>query len=116
MKTKDKSFAGFPACWNMVVLVLFATKPGESIILAVVILLTFAMFTNLKFIHPTRTARWHQVSLWVCVAWIGFAAWAAWMDFQEGPFAMWGLILTSLYLVLAGIVQQIVPEGIRRVR
>ncbi len=38
MKTKDKSFAGFPACWNMVVLVLFATKPGESIILAVVIL------------------------------------------------------------------------------
>ena len=25
MKTKDYSFAGFPACWNMVVLVLFAT-------------------------------------------------------------------------------------------
>jgi phosphatidylcholine synthase len=29
MKTKDNSFAGFPACWNMVVLVLFALKPGE---------------------------------------------------------------------------------------
>jgi phosphatidylcholine synthase len=116
MKTKDKSFAGFPACWNMVVLVLFATKPGEMVILLVVILLTVTMFTNLKFIHPTRTRRWNTLSLAVCVAWIALAAWAAWWDFQEGPVAKWLLVLTSLYLVLAGIVQQVVPEGIRRVR
>jgi hypothetical protein len=30
--------------------------------------------------------------------------------------AKWLLVLTSLYLCLAGIVQQIVPESIRRVR
>ena len=116
MKTTDKSFAGFPACWNMVVLVLFATKPGEMVILLMVILLSVTMFTNLKFIHPTRTKRWHELSLGVCIAWIGLAGWAAWWDFQEGPIAEWLLILTSLYLVLAGIVQQMVPEGIRRVR
>jgi phosphatidylcholine synthase len=116
MKTKDKSFAGFPACWNMVVLVLFATKPGEMVILLVVILLTVTMFTNLKFIHPTRTQRWNTLSLAVCVAWIILAAWAAWWDFNEGPVAKWLLVLTSLYLCLAGIAQQIVPEGIRRVR
>jgi len=116
MKTTDKSFAGFPACWNMVVLVLFATKPGDMVILLVVILLSVTMFTNLKFIHPTRTKRWHELSLGVCIAWIGLAGWAAWFDFQEGPIAEWLLILTSLYLVLAGIVQQMVPEGIRRVR
>jgi phosphatidylcholine synthase len=116
MKTKDKSFAGFPACWNMVVLVLFATKPGEMVILLVVILLTVTMFTNLKFVHPTRTQRWNRVSLAVTVAWIALAGWAAWWDFQEGPVAKWLLVLTSLYLVLAGIVQQVVPEGIRRVR
>jgi phosphatidylcholine synthase len=116
MKTKDKSFAGFPACWNMVVLVLFATRPGEMVILIVVILLTVTMFTNLKFIHPTRTQRWSTLSLAVCIAWIALAGWAAWWDFQEGPVAKWLLVLTSLYLVLAGIVQQVVPEGIRRVR
>lgn len=116
MKTKDKSFAGFPACWNMVVLVLFATKPGEMVILLVVILLTITMFLNLKFIHPTRTQRWNTLSLAVTVAWIVLAGWAAWWDFQEGPVAKWLLVLTSLYLVLAGIVQQVVPEGIRRVR
>jgi phosphatidylcholine synthase len=116
MKTKDKSFAGFPACWNMVVLVLFATRPGEMVILLVVILLSVTMFTNLKFIHPTRTQRWNQLSLAMTVAWIVLAGWAAWWDFQEGPVAKWLLVLTSLYLVLAGIVQQVVPEGIRRVR
>lgn len=116
MKTKDKSFAGFPACWNMVVLVLFATKPGEMVILLVVILLTVTMFTNLKFIHPTRTKRWNTLSLAVCVAWIVLAGWAAWWDFNEGPVAKWLLVLTSLYLCFAGIVQQVVPEGIRRVR
>ena len=116
MKTKDKSFAGFPACWNMVVLVLFATEPGEMVILLVVILLSVTMFTNLKFIHPTRTKRWHEISLAICIAWIALAGWAAWWDFNEGPVAKWLLVLTSLYLVLAGIVQQMVPEGIRRVR
>jgi phosphatidylcholine synthase len=116
MKTKDKSFAGFPACWNMVVLVLFATRPGEMVILLTVILLTVAMFTNLKFIHPTRTPRWANLSLAICVLWILLAGWAAWWDFQEGAIAKWLLVLTSLYLALAGIVQQIVPEGIRRVR
>ena len=57
MKTKDKSFAGFPACWNMVVLVLFALQPPHYVTLFIVVALTVAMFTNLKFIHPVRTPR-----------------------------------------------------------
>lgn len=116
MKTKDKSFAGFPACWNMVVLVLFATEPSQTVILLIVILLTVTMFTNLKFIHPVRTSRWYEISLAVIIAWIALAGWAAWWDFHEGPLAKWLLVLTSLYLALAGIAQQLVPEGIRRVR
>ena len=95
---------------------LLLKKLQNLLLLLVVILLSVTMFTNLKFIHPTRTKRWHELSLGVCIAWIGLAGWAAWFDFQEGPIAEWLLILTSLYLVLAGIVQQMVPEGIRRVR
>jgi len=99
-----------------VVLVLFAVAPSQGVILIVVVGLTVAMFTNLKFIHPTRTKRWRELSLAMCVLWIAFATWAAWVDFAEGSLAHWGLIVTSLYLVLAGIAQQIIPEGIRRVR
>lgn len=110
MKTKDKSFSGFPACWNMVVLVLFAVSPPPPVILLIVVALTIAMFLNLKFIHPTRTKRWRKVSLPISCAWVFFAAWAASVNFAEGNWAHWGLVLTSLYLIFAGIAQQIIPD------
>jgi len=110
MKTQDKSFSGFPACWNMVVLVLFAVAPPPIVILFIVVALTVAMFLNLKFIHPTRTKRWRTVSLPISCAWVFFAAWAAYVNFAEGTWAHWGLVATSIYLSFAGIAQQIIPE------
>jgi phosphatidylcholine synthase len=110
MKTQDKSFSGFPACWNMVVLVLFALAPSQGVILFVVIALTVGMFLQLKFVHPTRTKRWNWVTLPVSVLWVICAGWAAWMNFAEGSIAHWGLVATSIYLTTAGIVQQIIPE------
>ena len=110
MKTKDKSFSGFPACWNMVVLVLFAIAPPYPVVLVIVIALTVAMFLNLKFIHPTRTKRWHWLSLSMAVVWLVCAFWAAWVDFQEGFLVHWGLVATSLYLTFAGIAQQLIPD------
>ena len=115
MKTKDNSFAGFPACWNMVILVLFALKPNFWVVLFVIVALAVTMFTNLKFIHPVRTDRWRAVSLPMALAWIFFAAWAAWVDFHPESWARYGLIVTSLYLVLAGIVQELVPERPKRI-
>ncbi len=110
MKTKDKSFSGFPACWNMVVLVLFATTPPTWAELVSVVTLTVAMFLNLKFIHPTRTRRWHWLNLGMAVAWLVFAFWSAALDFREGAVIEWGLIATSLYLGLAGIAQELFPD------
>lgn len=110
MKTKDNSFAGFPACWNMVVLVLFAIKPNFWVVLALVVALAGAMFTNLKFIHPMRTQRWRSLSMPVALAWTACAGWAAWVDFHPDSWANWGLVVTTLYLLLAGIAQQIIPE------
>ena len=110
MKTKDKSFSGFPACWNMVVLVLFAVDPSQWTILAVVILLTTTMFLRLKFVHPTRTKRWLHITLPMSLLWVICAGWAAWVDFAEGTWAHWGLVISSLYLCFAGIAQQIIPD------
>lgn len=107
MKTKDNSFSGFPGCWNMVVIVLFATQPNFWIILSIVSVLAVAMFLNLKFIHPVRTARWRMLSLPVALAWTGFAGWAAWVEFDPQSWALWGLVATSVYLVLAGVAQQL---------
>jgi phosphatidylcholine synthase len=110
MKTKDNSFAGYPGVWNMPVLVIFALEPGHWVIFALVTVLAAAMFLPLKFIHPVRTERWRMLSLPVALAWTFFAGWAAWVDFHPESWAHWGLALTSLYLLFAGIAQQIIPE------
>lgn len=109
MKTRDNSFAGFPACWNMVALVIFALQPDFWVSLAVVVVLAGAMFTPLKFIHPVRTERWRALSLPMALGWTFFAGWAAWVDFHPQSWAHWGLVVTSVYLMGAGVLQQILP-------
>ena len=109
MKTSDNSFHGFPACWNMVAIVVFAVQPSAAIIVGGLVFLALAMFTRLKFIHPVRTERWRLVSLPVALIWTVFAAWAAWDGFAQPDIVSWGLIATSLYLMVAGIAQQIIP-------
>ncbi|MBU2956473.1 CDP-alcohol phosphatidyltransferase family protein [Paracoccus sp. 1_MG-2023] len=109
MKTLDNSFAGFPGCWNMVVLVLFAVRPHWVIIMAIVIALTAAMFSNIKFVHPVRTERWRAISLPMAVLWVLFAARAAWVDFHPSSWAIWGLVITSVWLLFAGAAQQLIP-------
>lgn len=110
MKTKDNSFSGFPCCWNMVVLVMFAIEPNFWIILTLVSLLAVAMFLPLKFIHPVRTRRWRIISLPVTLGWTFFAGWAAWVHFDPQSWAHWGLVATSIYLIFAGILQQLLPR------
>ncbi|ASM73018.1 MULTISPECIES: CDP-alcohol phosphatidyltransferase family protein [Roseobacteraceae] len=113
MKTKDNSFAGFPGCWNMLVLVIFAIEPNFWVSLALVTILAVAMFLPLKFIHPVRTVRWRKLSLPVALAWTVFAGWAAWVNFHPDTWAVYGLALTSVYLTFAGIAQQALygPDG-----
>ena len=112
MKTKDKSFHGFPGCWNMVALVMFAIQPNFWVILTVVIVLAIAMFLPLKFVHPVRTNRWRFISLPITLLWIAFAGWSAWVDFSANPVILWGLTGTSLYLIIAGLLQQISSKKI----
>ncbi len=110
MKTKDNSFAGFPGCWNMLAIVIFALKPDFWISFALIVVLATTMFTSLKFVHPVRTKRWKNITLPMAFAWTFFAGWAAWVDFDPESWASWGLILTSVYLLFAGIAQQVIPE------
>ena len=110
MKTKDNSFSGFPGCWNMLVLVIFALEPNFWVSLTLVTALAIAMFLPLKFVHPVRTERWRIVTLPMALAWTFFAGWAAWVDFHPESWAHWGLVVTSVYLTFAGIAQQIIPE------
>jgi phosphatidylcholine synthase len=111
MKTKDNSFSGFPGCWNMLVLVIFALHIPWYISLVLVTFLSITMFVPLKFVHPVRTERWRVVTLPMALAWTFFAGWAAWVNFHPESWAAWGLVVTSIYLLFAGIAQQIMYDG-----
>ena len=112
MKTADKSFSGFPGCWNMVVLVLFALWPAPWISMTIIGILALAQFFSLKFIHPVRTIRWRPLSLAMMLLWVVTAFWIGWTDFQPEPFARLGLIISSGYLLFAGIAQQLFPAKV----
>ncbi len=110
MKTKDNSFAGFPGCWNMFVLVMFATTPHWLVIFALVVIIASAMFFPLKFIHPVRTVRWRMISLPITILWTVLSGYAAWHDFDISHATITLLAITSIYITFAGIAQQIIPE------
>ncbi|MEL6913905.1 MAG: CDP-alcohol phosphatidyltransferase family protein [Pseudomonadota bacterium] len=111
MKTKDNSFSGFPGCWNMAILVIFAVEPNHWVTLAITVALAAAMFVPVKFVHPVRTKRWRGVTLPVAFAWTGFAAWAAWGNFEVVGIAQAGLLVTTAYLLLAGAAQQLTERA-----
>lgn len=113
MKTKDYSFKGFPGCWNMLVLVLFALEPAWWVCLTLVTALAIAMFLPIKFVHPVRTMRWRYITLPMAIGWTFFAGWAALVDFAPQSWAHYGLIITSIYLTGAGAMQQVIygPDG-----
>jgi phosphatidylcholine synthase len=108
MKTKDNSFSGFPGCWNMLVIVIFAVEPNFWVSLGLVTALAVTMFLPIKFVHPTRTERWRLVTFPMALGWTFFAGWAAWVDFHPESWAHWGLVATSVYLTLAGAAQQLI--------
>jgi len=110
MKTKDNSFSGFPGCWNMLVLVIFALNLPWYTSLVLVTFLAITMFIPFKFVHPVRTERWRPVTLPMALAWTFFAGWAAWVNFHPESWAQWGLVVTSIYLLFAGVAQQFLYE------
>ena len=114
MKTEDYSFRGFPACWNMVVLSLLVVAPVWWVCLGLVVALSAAMFLPLRFIHPIRTARWRALSLAMTALWLGAMAAAAATGFDHSALLTVAVMLSAAYLLLAGMVQQILREGALR--
>jgi len=110
MKTSDASFRGFPGCWNMVVLALLVIQPGWGVILSLLVLLCAAQFLALRFVHPVRTARWRALTLPMALIWTGAIAYSAWIGFQPAGWVIGIVAASSLYLLLAGIAQQIIYD------
>jgi phosphatidylcholine synthase len=109
MKADDNCFVGFPAVWQMPLLVFLTFSPPAWMTLGIILALGLAQFTRLKFIHPVRTERWRRASLPLCLAWVVLAGWSVWDVFDPPGLVKAGLFVTSLWLLFAGIVMQVFP-------
>lgn len=110
MKAPDNCFVGFPAAWQMLVLVFLVFTPPVWATMLIVVALAVAQFVPLKFIHPVRTDRWRAVNLPVLLIWGVLAAWSVWQRFTPGDAVKLGLLVTSVWLLCVGIVMQVIPE------
>jgi len=54
--------------------------------------------------------RWRGVNLSVCLLWVVFGAWSVWDHFDPPTLVKAGLLACSLWLLLVGIVMQLIPE------
>jgi phosphatidylcholine synthase len=109
MKAEDSCFVGFPAVWQMPLLVFLTFDPPAWVTLGIILLLGLGQFTWLKFIHPVRTRRWRPVNLAVCLLWVVLAGWSAWAHFDPPQAVKLGLAATSIWLIGVGIVMQALP-------
>jgi phosphatidylcholine synthase len=109
MKAEDNCFVGFPAVWQMPLLVFLTIDPPVWLTLCIILVLGIGQFTWLKFIHPVRTERWRRVNLPVCLVWVVLAGWSAWAHFDPPVAVKLGLFTTSLWLLAVGIVMQRTP-------
>lgn len=109
MKSEDNSFVGFPAAWQMPLLVFLVFQPPVWATLMVIAVLALGQFTPLRFIHPVRTERWRPLNLTVFGLWTLFGGWAIWAEFDPPALCRFGLLAASLWLLSAGILMQALP-------
>jgi phosphatidylcholine synthase len=88
------------------VFALFATQPGSMAALLVVIFCAITTFAPLKFLHPVRVARLRPLNLAVFALWsvLGLVSLAS--AFAPPAIVTAGIVVSSLYLLLVGVVLQ----------
>ena len=109
MKAEDNCFVGFPAVWQMPLLVFLTFQPPVWVTAASIVLLGVAQFTWLKFIHPVRTERWRRVNLSICLALGGPGRLVGVGELRPAAPVKAGLLASSVWLLVVGVVMQVFP-------
>jgi phosphatidylcholine synthase len=99
MKTEDNYFRGFPACWNVVALYLFAARPGPEVGAAAVASLAILSFAPIVFVHPFRVREWQPWLKLLASLWAIATLALLWPGWSEGAGRAW----LAVSLALAGL-------------
>lgn len=109
MKTEDGWFKGFPAVWNVVMFYIVLFRPGATIALGGLVLLTVLMFLPAKFIHPFRVRPWRLLNVSLLILWFMASGWAVWQKFQPDVITRSVILTVGAYFLLLGLLRRSDP-------
>ena len=95
-KTSDHFFVGFPSYWNVVAFYLFLGGLDPWVNLAIVAFFVVMVFVPIKWVYPSRTARFRGVTLVASALW---GALCIAMLVQHPTVAPWLLPASLVYIV-----------------
>ncbi|MCA9969000.1 MAG: CDP-alcohol phosphatidyltransferase family protein [Anaerolineales bacterium] len=99
-KTEDHFFKGFPSYWNVAVFYLFMLNLNGWINLLALLLCTVLVFVPIKYIYPSRTARFKRLTLILSGFW-GLAVLFTVVEYPDfRPWLVYGSLAFVLYYVL----------------
>lgn len=106
-KSSDNYFVGFPAAWNIVVLVMYLMGTGAVLNTIVVVVLSVAAVIPLHYTHPFRVRHLMIPNLVAFAAWIVGSVWlVATMPVQPLP-ALILFFVGGIWLLLTGVLRTI---------
>ena len=78
MKSADWYFVGFPAAWNIVVLILWLFHSGPIVNWLVVIVFTILAVVPWKWLHPFRVKKYRAINAVAAIIWVTSTAIMVW--------------------------------------
>ena len=111
LKTEDNFFTGFPAAWNLVVLVFYLLETSPVLNLALVPIIAALTFVPIKVIHPFRVRAYRPLTITVTFLWTALAVYLV-IERKSGenllecdPLSFWAFILVSTYFIILSLIR-----------
>lgn len=111
MKTEDYWFRGFPAVWNVIAFYIVVFSPPTAVSVAIIVLLTLAMFLPVIFVHPVRVRRWRPLTMGVLAVTCLAACVALFVEKLQASMPIKAVLGFGGFYFLALGLLRLVPEG-----
>jgi phosphatidylcholine synthase len=96
-KTEDHYFRGFPSYWNIVALYAYGLHVSPQATAAWVVGLSLLVFAPLKFLYPSRAARFRRSSIGLGALWGVVLLYAIWTLPEPPQILLWASLAYPAY-------------------
>lgn len=88
-KTEDHFFLGFPSYWNVVAFYVIVLDLAPVVTVVLLAVLTVLVFVPVKYLYPSRTARWWTANMAFATGWLVLYAVITWQYPSPSGVLIW---------------------------